>query len=293
MLSEIRSIARRVVACSVAVVVALAAGSVRGADEPPVDPDNRLAKPGQPPAVARLLDDLVVLSSVPLRWEREEWRRFSALAGVTLALTAVDEDIQRWTQRDRLSLWEPGYDGGVREELIDLGGWLGQTETVAGISGLLYVSGRFAGDSHLQQTGELAVESLVVTALVVELVKRVVDRQRPSGQGVDSSWGPSYRASPRYSFPSGHAAATFALATVVARQYPEKRWVAPVAYGLATLTAASRVAENRHWTSDVVAGACLGVLISDVVVRRSRERGIRVLPHVSPNGTGIAVSWRF
>ncbi len=280
---------------AVALMISIVGVTTGVADEAPAvrSDDGSWRHSGYPPAVSRLMDDLVVVSTVPLRWQRTEWQRFAVLAGVTLGLAAVDEDIQRWSQKGRLSLWDPAYDGGVREDLIELGGWLGDAETVAGISALLYASGRLAGQPHLQETGQLAFESLIVTTLVVELIKRLVDRQRPSGRGVDHAWGPRYTASSGHSFPSGHAAAAFALARVLARQYPESGWVAPLAYSLATLTAVSRVAENRHWTSDVVVGACLGMLISDTIVQRHRERTFRVLPHVGPNGAGVTVSWRF
>ena len=274
-------------------LVWLGASTVLASEPASVEQPEAPAGTSRDSAVTRLVDDLKVLARAPLLWDASEWRRFAVLAGVTVGLTVVDEEIQQWSQKDRLDLWEPGYDGGGREELIDFGRWMGNPETLAGVTAVLYLSGAIGENERLRETGALAAETLVMTTLLVELVKRTVDRQRPSGQGVYTSWGPSYQGSSRHSFPSGHAAAMFSLATVLARQYPEPRWVAPVAYGLATLTAAARVAENRHWTSDVVAGACLGVLISDVVIRRHREHTVRIAPQVVPGGGGVTVSWQF
>ncbi len=56
------------------------------------------------------------------------------------------------------------------------------------------------------------------------------------------------------SFASGHATTSFATATALAIVLPRWRWVF---YGIASLTALERVAENAHWASDVVGGAAL------------------------------------
>ena len=60
------------------------------------------------------------------------------------------------------------------------------------------------------------------------------------------------------SFPSGHAAVSFALATAINRE--SSWWGTPwITYPLATLVGWSRVHDHKHWTSDVVAGAALGI----------------------------------
>jgi undecaprenyl-diphosphatase len=62
-----------------------------------------------------------------------------------------------------------------------------------------------------------------------------------------------------YSFPSGHAAVSFACATVLALAVPRLRW--PL-YALATLIAFSRVYVGVHYPFDVIAGAAIGVLVA-------------------------------
>jgi membrane-associated phospholipid phosphatase len=68
------------------------------------------------------------------------------------------------------------------------------------------------------------------------------------------------------SFPSGHASNAFAMASVFARHY--KKLAIPL-YGVATYVAASRMAANKHYFSDVVAGSGLGWVIGRSVVRRN------------------------
>jgi membrane-associated phospholipid phosphatase len=60
------------------------------------------------------------------------------------------------------------------------------------------------------------------------------------------------------SFPSGHATASFAFASVIAHRYPEKRWLKWTAYGLATGVSLARVGGKKHFMSDILVGGTLG-----------------------------------
>jgi membrane-associated phospholipid phosphatase len=63
------------------------------------------------------------------------------------------------------------------------------------------------------------------------------------------------------SFPSGHAMAAFAIASVISRRYGHRRWIPLMAYGIASAIGLSRVTLCSHFSSDVFAGAVLGELI--------------------------------
>jgi hypothetical protein len=96
--------------------------------------------------------------------------------------------------------------------------------------------------------------------------------------------------------------AAFAVATVVAERNPNRRWVAPVAYGLAAGVAASRVYGEHHYLSDVVVGGVIGHGVGKLVLRRHGEGGSRgtsafewsVVPTASPStdSVGVQVSMR-
>lgn len=98
-------------------------------------------------------------------------------------------------------------------------------------------------------TARLVVVSLAGTNLLVEAGKRAVNRTRPDGEDKRSN----------SSFPSSHAANAFALAWVLSSRW-RRGW--PAFFGLATLVAFSRMYLNRHYLSDVVAGALLGVVVA-------------------------------
>lgn len=95
--------------------------------------------------------------------------------------------------------------------------------------------------------------AIVVTAIAVLTIKLLVRRQRPEGE-----WGSIYRNTDPHSFPSGHAARSVLLATLVVGLGPT--WLIPLIIAWAPLVALARVAMGVHYLSDVVAGGFLGLL---------------------------------
>ncbi len=103
-------------------------------------------------------------------------------------------------------------------------------------------------------TVRLAAVSLAGTNLVVEVLKRAVDRTRPDGEHKRSN----------ASFPSSHAANAFALAYVLSARW---RRAGFLWFALALVVAYSRLYLNRHFLSDVVVGAAIGLTISWLAAR--------------------------
>lgn len=75
------------------------------------------------------------------------------------------------------------------------------------------------------------------------------------------------------SFASGHTAQAFATATFMAKEYGEQnKWYAVGAYGMATAVGAMRILNNRHWVSDVLAGAGIGILSTNLAYLTHRYK---------------------
>jgi membrane-associated phospholipid phosphatase len=96
---------------------------------------------------------------------------------------------------------------------------------------------------------------------------------RPAASGRRHTW---FKAKGtwlnRGSFPSGHTAGAFAVATVFSRRYGRShRWVPWLSYSLATVTGFSRVSWSAHFPSDVFLGATLAYVIGRYVVLRNAE----------------------
>ena len=139
----------------------------------------------------------------------------------------------------------------------------------------MYAAGRLSNNDELADLGLHGTEALIIGEAVGGVFKAVVGRQRPSvlprnagsyqlGRGLQSD---SFR-----SFPSGHTTSAFAAAAGVSsetsRFWPGTRWViGPILYTGAALTGISRMYNNRHWMSDVLAGAGLGTFAGLKVVR--------------------------
>ncbi len=125
-------------------------------------------------------------------------------------------------------------------------------------------------------------EGTVAASAIGLVLKVAVHRTRPYASP-DDSWtffhGPIFpTGSSRQSFPSGHTVVAFAVASAATEEagihWPGHTRLLDVAlYGMATGVAFARVYDDVHWTSDVVAGAALGTLVSRAVVRRAHRGG--------------------
>jgi membrane-associated phospholipid phosphatase len=88
-----------------------------------------------------------------------------------------------------------------------------------------------------------------------------------------------------YSFPSGHATITFAAATVLQQHLGYK--AAIPTYLVASYVAMSRLHDNRHYASDVVFGAAIGIVVGRSVTWHGRN--FYASPMLVPGGAGIAL----
>jgi membrane-associated phospholipid phosphatase len=139
----------------------------------------------------------------------------------------------------------------------------------------LYLIGRVDGNRRVQSLGLHSVESIMVANVVGVSIKLLAGRQRPY---VDTKVPDSFQlfrgfAGDQFrSFPSGHTITAFAFASTVTREsqfwWPHATWYVGTAfYGGATLVGLSRIYNNQHWASDVMAGAAIGTLVGLKVVK--------------------------
>jgi len=120
---------------------------------------------------------------------------------------------------------------------------------------LLYVA--LVRSERLRRLVVLGGASVAQTLLVTWL-NDLADRPRPADLSAALTLGAQGDIGGR-SFPSGHAASAFALATVLSAWYPRQRWVF---YTLAGLVVWSRIHLNRHFTADCFMGGCLGYYVA-------------------------------
>lgn len=194
----------------------------------------------------------------PLRLKGHDALWLLPFAGATGAAFAYDQDALRQVDPNDKTLID-------RSEIISK---FGSGYATFGEAGVLYLTGVFTHNDHLRETGVLGAEAVVDASIVAGTFKLVSNRERPDhGDGTGGFWprGPGdYTVAG--SFPSGHAASSWALARVISEEYPG--WLTRLgAYGFATAISASRITARRHFPSDIVVGGVFGYLIGGYVIR--------------------------
>jgi hypothetical protein len=144
---------------------------------------------------------------------------------------------------------------------------LGATYTLIPGAAAFYLSGLATDNQKARQTGYLGGEALADAFVVVEVLKTVTGRNRPNAA---SKPGDFFQGGA--SFPSGHTIASFALASVVAHEYGNHKWVPWVAYGVAGVVGGARFTGRQHYASDVVAGGAMGFFIGKFVFDKRKPK---------------------
>jgi membrane-associated phospholipid phosphatase len=199
------------------------------------------------PVVSTVLNDTKNIVTSPLRLKSEDMPAVFGVSAVVLATTLFDEPIQRHLFPSRNN--DPSAD---LRALGDKGQLLGPA-----VGTLFAVQGVLADSAKSKETAFLSYESFALAGLTESVLKFAVGRARPSK--TDDAFD-FKAASGDSSFPSGHTTVAFAAATVFSEQYPSWMVIIP-SYGIASAIGFSRLYANQHWSSDVMAGAILGVTV--------------------------------
>jgi membrane-associated phospholipid phosphatase len=166
-------------------------------------------------------------------------------------------------------------------------------EYAIGLSAGLLAGGLAFDNWDVRDTGRDAVEASILSGFLTNVVfKTTFGRERPYQSDGATVFKPF---SSNASFPSGHATEAFTVASVIAMR--SDGWVVPtVSYTVASLVAVSRVYQQAHFPSDVLAGAVFGTAVGRFVVGRhqparpaAREAEFTVVP--LPGGLALHVSY--
>jgi membrane-associated phospholipid phosphatase len=131
------------------------------------------------------------------------------------------------------------------DKFFKAGEVLGELPTLLSTASVVYAVGRLNDKPRVSHVGMDLIQSLAMSEALTQTLKYATRRERPDGSG-------------RNSFPSGHAADTFAFATALERHLGW-RYAVP-AYTFASYVAISRLPANRHWLSDAVFGSAVGII---------------------------------
>ena len=195
----------------------------------------------------------------------QHWLPTLVVAGGTAGLLVADSHAMPYFQSH----------AGNLDDINDVFASPVTTAEVIGVPVSLLVAGYVRHDRYQVDTALLAGEAYADSAVVDLAMKAVTRRKRPSDVAPNTPFTDTFFAggvSPfkGSSFPSGHAASVFSVATVVASRYQHHKWVPVLAYGFATVVSFSRVTTSSHFPSDVFVGAALGYTIARYEVLRPR-----------------------
>jgi membrane-associated phospholipid phosphatase len=222
-----------------------------------------------------VLDDQAAIWSSPVHTAKSDVKWWAIFGGATAGLIATDQ----WTVKQLPN----------SSSQVSVSNWtsrFGSAYFLIPLSAGFYTVGSKTHDERFRETGLIAFETLIDVNIVGEALKIAADRARPTEDNGRGRFevGPSRWNS---GFPSGHAMNSWALASVIAHEYP-KPWVKVVAYGLASTVVVSRVGARRHFPGDVMAGSAIGWFMGDYLfgkrhnreLDRNESRVRRALDHV-------------
>jgi len=220
-----------------------------------------------------LLDQKEIWTS-PFHMNRHNAVWWAIFGAGTAALIATDHRTNAYVTRN--VRWGNGVSN------------IGASYMIVPLTAAFYGYGALFDSPRARETGVLGAEAVLDSLIVVTVLKSATQRVRP-----DATTGERGQFFDRGdSFPSGHTIETWAFASVIAHEYKHKggRWVPFVAYGLASLVSAARFTADRHYLSDVVAGAGIGYFIGRFVYQTHEDHAEhkhawthpRVVPGLDP-----------
>ena len=202
-----------------------------------------------------ILHDQVDIWTSPFHMSRDDSKFLVPIGLTTAALIATDRE----------SADELGENGG-NERRVKTSlrvSRLGAGNTTAGIAAAFYLVGVAKHDSRARETGILGGEALIDAGIVSTVLKEVTQRPRPLVPDPKDDFFDG-----GLSFPSGHATSAWALATVIASEYHDRKAVQVTAYALASAVSLSRYTGRVHFLSDAFVGSAIGYGIGRFVYKK-------------------------
>ena len=223
-------------------------------DKTDVDSENSVTVPHTAKGLGTrfLLDQKQIWTSpARLRFPDANW--LLPLSGVTAGMFVTDADMSRHISQNKTTI---SHYNTVSNATVG---------ALIGGAGAMWLLSYPKHEQHWRETGFLAGEAVINSFVVVEAMKYPLGRQRPF-EGDRS--GTFFKGG--VSFPSEHAAAAWAVAGVVAHEYPGPL-TKIIVYSLASLVDYSRYRAHQHFPSDVFIGTVIGNLVAQDIYSRHHD----------------------
>lgn len=235
--------------------------------------------------------------TAPIHASKRDWINTAIFSAGITGLSFADESVQRSAIKFRQK--NPGLLK-LSKYVTNFGGlYEGYTLAALGAYGIIFKS------EKIKTTTLLATQAYITAGVLESVTKALTSRQRPSYYDPNAIerepkfHGPFYALKDSVgqksssSFPSGHTAVAFAAATVFAKEYSDRPLVPIIAYSAASLIGISRITENKHWLTDVLVGAALGVLSGRQVVNNYHRYAKLKAPQIKKNTVSFNMQYNF
>ncbi len=206
------------------------------------------------------------------------WWEAAIAVGSIGAVSIFDRRVDDWVQARRSA-----HSDAVSRAFRIGGG----PELVFGLPAGILAAGAISGNTNLQRSGGRVLASVITAGITTAAIKVVAGRVRPGDTTDQYAFKPF---SHNDALPSGHATMAFALATSLSAEI-DRPWATVLLYAGATGTAWSRLNDHRHWLSDVLAGATVGITAGNLIEGRWRIFGLGP-PRFLVDPAGYRLAWR-
>jgi len=205
------------------------------------------APAGEPRGALLFQKDLYVRAAATPVSKKHPWLKAvkvpAALTALSLYSFTDNENLDKWEVKEPRDKVAPVFRHHADDYL--------QYAPIAAVYGLNLAG--IKGKNDLANRTALIIKSELLVAAITFPLKKVTAVPRPD-------------TGERNSFPSGHTATAFAAATFMAKEYGHlSPWYTVGAYTAATSVGVMRILNNRHWISDTLAGAAVGILSTNLV----------------------------
>ena len=155
---------------------------------------------------------------------------------------------------------------------------IGEGSTQLFISAGFFVFGTVKKDNRALQTASQIVQAQLVMGLSTQLIKRISGRESPFRRTAPggvwrplTSWKEYQQDVSKYdAFPSGHMGSMMATTIILIENYPEKKWIKPVAFGLMGICGFAMINNEVHWAGDYPLALGLGYISGKATVKLNR-----------------------
>jgi membrane-associated phospholipid phosphatase len=226
----------------------------------------------------------VDLIARPFMWQGEDWLRFGGTFAATGALFLLDETVRDFAQKNQSDF---------NDGLFGIDDWITGSRALIAPSAV-YLYGFFARNRKVRTLGLHAAEALIYSAAITQILKISFGRFRPYNDKGNLKFEAFSFSEDKYSLPSGHATAAFALAGVFSEAFDNSVW-SVFCYGAASVISVARIYHDEHWLSDVFLGGVIGYSVAKFVVNNRMQYfqfgSVEITPRVFANGVGISAKF--